>query len=89
MDHYLGKILTFLPRAFESVLAQFMPVHVISIFTCLWGDLSTAACETTECETADLDVFIFQSLMLVSFEELARMFFVGWNATPVISLPKF
>jgi len=36
-----------------------------------------------------LDVLIFQSLMLVSFEELARMFFVGWNATPVISLPKF
>jgi hypothetical protein len=34
-------------------------------------------------------VYIFQSLMVLSAEQLARTFFVGWNATPFTMLPKF
>ena len=34
-------------------------------------------------------VSVFQSLMVLSLEQLARTFFVGWNATPFTQLPKF
>ena len=34
-------------------------------------------------------VSIFQSLMVLSLEQLARTFVVGWNATPFTILPKF
>ena len=38
---------------------------------------------------SSVPVSVFQSLTLLSTEQLAKRFFVGWNATPITSLPKF